>query len=195
VELDLATRMFDYEGSRSEFLKILAEMGEEPAFINRGKAPQLALDALLKSCSVHREQLLEWPRRHFATLSLRTAGEWPRLRRYLTEKDDVRLFAVLECQLAPTGNAAPSLLASDQALLRQFAESAARFNQNWLRFVEGSGLDHVNELREDYNRYYPMEKACAFGTDRVNEGFKSLPQLDSAFLLERFPLLLLPELA
>jgi hypothetical protein len=187
--------MFDYEGSRSEFLKILAETGEEPAFINRGRAPQFALDALLKSCSVHREERLEWPRRHFATLYLRTAGEWSRLQRYLAAKDDVNLFAVLECQLAPIGNAAPSILASDRALLRQFIESAARFNQDWLSFVDGSGLEHVNELREDYNRYYPMEKACAFGRDTVNEGFNSLPLLDSAFLLERFPLLLLPELA
>ena len=187
--------MFDYEGSRSEFLKILAEMGEEPAFINRARAPQIALDGLLKSCSVHRDERLEWTRRHFAALCLRTAGEWSRLQRYLATKDDVNLFAALECQLAPIGNAAPSVLASDQALLRQFIESAARFNQGWLNFVEGSVLDHVNELRENYNRYYPMEKACAFGRDTANEDFKSLPLLGPTFLLKRFPLLLLPELA
>lgn len=187
--------MFDYEGSRSEFLKILAEMGEEPAFVNRGRAPQFALDALLKSCSVHREERLEWPRRHFATLCLRTAGDWSRLRHHLAKEDDVNLFAVLECQLAPIGKVAPSMLASERVLLRQFIESAARFNKDWLSFVEGSGLDHVNELREDYNRFYPMEKACAFRRDTVNEGFKSLPLLNSAFLLERFPLLLAPGLA
>lgn len=187
--------MFDYEGSRSEFLRILAEMGEEPAFINRGRAPQVALDALLKSCLIHHSERLEWPRHHFSSLRLRTAGEWSRLQRYLAEKDDASVFAELERQLAPIGKAAPSALSSDLALLRQFVESAARFNENWLTFVEGSGLDHVNQLREDYNRYYPMEKACAFGRDTVNEGFKRLPLLDSAFLLERFPLLLLPELA
>src|SRR5687768_13668235 len=38
--------MFDYEGSRSEFLKLLAQFGEEPAFIARAKAPQLALESL-----------------------------------------------------------------------------------------------------------------------------------------------------
>ena len=30
--------MFDYEGSRSEFLKLLAECGEEPAFLARARA-------------------------------------------------------------------------------------------------------------------------------------------------------------
>jgi len=187
--------MFDYEGSRSEFLKILAEMGEEPAFINRGIAPKIALDALLKSCSVHHEDLLEWPRRHFATLRGRTGGDWLRLQPYLAQKDDVNLFAALECQLALHGNASPSLFTTERGVLRQFIESAARFNDNWLSFVEGSGLDHVNQLRENYNRYYPMEKACAFGTDKVNEDFKPLPLLDSAFLLKRFSLLFLPKLA
>jgi hypothetical protein len=81
--------MFDYEGSRSEFLEILAQLGEEPVFINRARAPQVALDALLTSCSVHREERLAWPRRHFASLSLRVAAQWPRLQRFLADKNDI----------------------------------------------------------------------------------------------------------
>jgi hypothetical protein len=105
------------------------------------------------------------------------------------------MFAVLQCQLAPVGNATASGFTRDRGLLREFVESGERFNKDWLKYIESSNLDRINQLREDYNRYYLIEKACAYGRDTENEEFKSLPLLDAAFLLERFPLLLLPALA
>ena len=187
--------MFDYEGSRGEFLKILAEMGEEPAFIARGNAPQKALDALFKSCATHRAEQLKWPQRHFMTLRRRTAGNWASLSSYLVRADEVALFATLERQLETDQQAQSwTFFTSDKRALRQFIEAAERFNQNWSGFINGAGLKHVNELRENYNRFYPLEKACAFGNDRVNRDFQPLPYLDVSTLLKRFPLLLLPEL-
>jgi len=58
--------MFDCEGSRGEFLKILAEFGEEPAFIARGLAPQIALDEFVRSCRSQLAKMFEWPKRHLA---------------------------------------------------------------------------------------------------------------------------------
>ncbi len=187
--------MFDYEGSRSEFLKVLAELGEELAFIGRGNAPQIALDALLQNCAVYREEQLKWPRRHFATLQQRILCDWSRIKPYLVSQEEIGLFPVLQSQIAPSERTQTfSFLTTNRRVLRQFCESAERFNRVWSAFVTGAGLDHVNELRENYNRYYPMEKACAFGNDSVNEGFEPLPLLESSMLLERFPLLKLPEL-
>lgn len=187
--------MFDYEGSRSEFLKILAEMGEEPAFIQRGIAPHVALEALLKSCEIRREEQLKWPRRHFTNLRRRISGDWLRLQRYLVRPTEIELFTTLDHQLALVEcTNMLSFFTTDKRELRQFIESAIRFNESWSAFVDGDGLDHVNELRENYNRFYPMEKACAFGNDQVNEGFQPLPRLDASLLLERFPLLVLPAL-
>ncbi len=130
--------MFDYEGSRSEFLKILAEMGEEPAFVNRARASQIALELLLQHCSVHREELLEWPRRHFATLRRLIASKWGRLDHFLTDANVEAVFATLELQLPAIPTAAPSLLTTDRSALKQFIESAERFNSAWLRFL-GAG--------------------------------------------------------
>lgn len=187
--------MFDDEGSRGEFLKILAEMGEEPAFINRGNAPEVALDTLLKSSSIHYEELLKWPRLHFGSLAARVSGDWSRVQRFLTCPEMIHLLPALEKSLGPTESQKVILFATDRGLLKQFLESAIRFNKNWIAFVDGAGLEHVNQLRDNYNRFYPMEKACAFGNDRVTEGFEELPPLNSRFLLERFPLLELPELS
>jgi hypothetical protein len=52
---------------------------------------------------------------------------------------------------------------------------------------EGSRSEFLKILAE-------LGKECAFGRDTADEEFKSLPLLDSAYLLERFPLLLLPAL-
>ena len=190
--------MFDYEGSRGEFLKILAEMGEEPAFVKRGIAPQAALDALLKRCAIHRDKQLEWPRRHFASLHRKIAGDWSRLKQFLAQQSETELFAMLEHQLnvdAVDGYTNTlSFFTSERRALKEFIVSGVRFNNLWSEFVSGDGLAYVNEMRENYNRFYPMEKACAFGNDRVNDGFQPLAQLEASFLLERFPLLLLPKL-
>lgn len=187
--------MFDFEGSRSEFLRILAEMGEEPAFINRSKAPETALKALLKSSEVDYDELLKWPRRHFASFVARVAGDWARVQRWLAGPEEIQHFVTLESLLSPKEQQKLPLFATDRGLLKQFLDSAIRFNESWLSFANGPGLEHVNQLRDNYNRFYPMEKACAFGNDRVVEGFEELPLLDSRFLLERFPLLTLPEFA
>ena len=91
--------------------------------------------------------------------------------------------------------AQPNWLASDRAALRQFLESAERFNRNWQAYIDGLDLEPVNKPRRDFNQFYVLEKSCAFGSDRVTEGFEPLPMIDSAYLYERFPLLSLPSLA
>jgi hypothetical protein len=56
-------------------------------------------------------------------------------------------------------------------------------------------LDYEGSRSELLKILAELGKECVFGRDTVNEEFKSLPLLDSAYLLERFPLLLLPALA
>ncbi len=186
--------MFDYEGSRSEFLKILAEMGEEPAFIARARAPQIALEGLLDRCTQKRDEMLKWPRLHFTVLFHRIAGDWTRLDPYVVGNNTESLFTSLATQLKISDAAKPVILATDRGVLRDFVESGGRFNRAWRRFLDDVGLADVNRLREEYNQFYPMEKACAFGTDAINNGFTTLPALEVEFLLNRFPLLSLPVL-
>ncbi|TWU56470.1 hypothetical protein Poly51_23810 [Rubripirellula tenax] len=187
--------MFDHEGSRVEFLKILAEMGEEPAFIARARAPEVALTALLKSCEIRRAEMLLWPRRHFTALRRRVSDDWDRLAPLLIDSDSQLVFNKLATELPDLDVPGGSLLPSDKKLLRAFLESAGRFNTAWLRFLDVAGLDKVNRLRDDYNQYYPMEKSCAFGSDTAANDFTPLPTLAPNFLTDRFPPLAIPSLA
>ena len=55
-------------------------------------------------------------------------------------------------------------------------------------------LEEVNRQRHEYNEYYPVEKACAFGSDAMVADFEPLPMLDRVMLESKFPLLELPTL-
>ena len=56
-------------------------------------------------------------------------------------------------------------------------------------------LESVNQPRRDFNQYYVLEKACAFGSEHGAEGFEPLGMIDGAYLYQRYPLLVLPSLA
>src|SRR5688500_7018169 len=95
--------MFDYEGSRGEFLKLLVEMGEEPAFLARARALQIALDAFLHSCQAKHEELLKWPKLQLSILAHQIHGDWSRLNAFFVDPTAStkleRLFAVMQSKL------------------------------------------------------------------------------------------------
>jgi hypothetical protein len=184
--------MYDYEGSRGEFLKLLAEFGEEPAFIARARAPQIALDALLHACETKREEMLQWPTFHLAMLAQQVRNDWSRLGPWLAIPESVTMLEALHASMPANVPLQSNLLVSDKAALRQFLESAERFNRQWRTYIDGLDLEPVNQPRRDFNRFYVLEKACAFGSERVTEGFEPLGMIDSAYLYARFPFLTLP---
>jgi hypothetical protein len=187
--------MFDYEGSRSEFLKLLAECGEEPAFIARARAPQIALDALLETCQAKREGMLKWPKFHLSTLAHRVGNDWSRLGRFLPNPESVTMLEALHASMPSNLPVQDNRLTSDRAALRHFLESSERFNRNWWTYLDSLDLEPVNKPRREYNDFYVLEKACAFGNERVAEGFKPLEMIEWDDLIQRFPLLTLPALA
>src|SRR5262245_11131549 len=114
--------MFDYEGSRREFLKLLAEFGEEPAFIARATAAQLALESLLHSCHARREEMLHWPYRHLSNLAQSIGGNWLRIARFLAKPESVAELEALHAQMSFTGSTHSSWTATEKGSLRQFLE-------------------------------------------------------------------------
>ena len=184
--------MFDYEGSRSEFLKLLAQFGEEPAFITRARAPQTALDALLHACEAKREEMLKWPKFHLSMLAHQIHSEWSRLASLFAAPESVTMLEALHVSMNISTTAQANWLASDSAALRRFLECAERFNSHWRSYIDGLDLEPVNKPRLDYNQFYVLEKACAFGNEGAAEGFEPLGMIDREWLYERFPLLILP---
>jgi hypothetical protein len=187
--------MFDYEGSRSEFLKLLAEFGEEPAFIARARAPQIALDALLHAGQAKRDEMLKRPKFHLSTLANQVRKDWSRLGSLLTVPESVAMLEALHASMPANLPVQSSRLVSDKAALGRFLESAERFNRHWRAYVDALDLEPVNKPRRDFNQFYVLEKECAFGSERIAEGFEPLEMIDSAYLYARFPLLALPSAA
>jgi hypothetical protein len=90
---------------------------------------------------------------------------------------------------------AANWFATEKAALRQFLESAERFNRKWQAYIDGLDLEPVNKPRRDYNQFYVLEKSCAFASEKIAEGFEPLALIDCAYLFARFPFLALPNLA
>ena len=187
--------MFDYEGSRSEFLRLLAEFGEEPSFIARARAPQIALETLLQACEARREEMLKWPKHHLSALANRIGGQWSRLGCLLAVPESVRLLETMHTTMPASKPVRTSRLGRERAALGRFLESAERFNRNWKTYLDGLDLECVNKPRRDYNEFYVVEKSCAFGNENVVDSFQPLEMIEREDLLQRFPLLDLPSLA
>jgi hypothetical protein len=71
----------DFQGSRGEFLKSLAELGEDPAFIRRAQSVEVAWSQLRAQCKAQREMMLRWPWMHLSILAARLNDNWSPLAR------------------------------------------------------------------------------------------------------------------
>ena len=187
--------MFDYEGSRSEFLKLLAEFGEEPAFIGRARAPLVALETLLHNCKAKHEEMVVWPHRHLANLAQRIGGNWVRIAPLLARPEFAAELEAVHAQSPVNITANSSWPATEKSCLREYLESAERFNRGWRGFLFSVDYELVNKPRRDFNQYYPLEKACAFGSERIIDDFQPLEMIDIGFLEPQFPYLPIPQLA
>ena len=73
---------------------------------------------------------------------------------------------------------------------RDLTASVERFNRRWARFLDELPLDAINDRIDGYNRYYLLEKECAFGASRVAaRHFRPRPQITPDHLREVHPLI------
>jgi len=187
--------MFDQEGSRSEFLKLLASFGEEPAFLARARAPEIALKLLLTACHGERMELLRWPTFYLAALASRVGGDWPRLGELLTVPESHRLLSDLFASMPVAAPVQTPRFTSDRMALRRFLQSAERFNRKWKAHLDGLNLEPVNQPRREYNQFYATELDCALGSQTMTADLPQLELIDSRYLYARYPLLHLPTMA
>ena len=130
----------DYEGSRAEFLKLLAERGEEPAFLRRSRGVDSAISQLERECLACRKDMLRGPRLHLRKLAVLLHSNWKGLTPYLV---DGARWVVFE-QLFAECNGQKELPSWSQAAwggsikvtLREVYHSVARFNQAWQQYLD-----------------------------------------------------------
>ena len=167
-------------------------LSDPPAFLRRARAVEDAWTALLDRCGSKREALLEMPRMRLARLFALAPPPSPLLASRLGPEKLVYLDGLF-AQWQPRLRSAvrPAKSAADLARpLSDLARSFSRFNARWLAFVRELDLAPLNKLREDYNRYYLLEKECALWSSRIARmGFVPKRPATIEDVLEEFPLL------
>ena len=72
--------------------------------------------------------------------------------------------------------------------LRRLARMAADLNHAWARHLETQDLEPLNRSREQYNRWYLLEKECAMRSTRLAAGgFEPFPRVGPGDLIKLFP--------
>ncbi len=182
-------------GEWKEAKELMAQY-DAPAYVRRARQVQEAYDGLVASCARQRAEWLEMVRLRVGTLRA-LAGEWASLRGIL-EEEEVAALRTLHDSLAPELRAPPEPTTSTRALrraLEELCESIERFNRRWADYLAAVDVSEVNRLREDYNRYYILEKECALrSATAARHGFRRLEALTLAEVAALFPPLRVPRL-
>jgi hypothetical protein len=174
--------------------QVLSQYGG-PAFVRRGREVQLAFDAQVEACRRKREEWLEFVRLPLGTL-FALAGSPAALEEFLDNPQQLHTLTKLMDELQPQLRLRPAPTTRGRVLRRAFAEvrgAIERFNQRWHAFIAELDLQHVNEIRDRYNRFYLLEKECALGSSRLaRQGFQRLNPLHPEDFLRIMPLLPMP---
>lgn len=194
------------DGTRREFLELAAQY-DTPAFIRRANRTAEAAEEVFHKAEKQRFELLELARTRLAMLGAMVNHEWERLEPILqtatpepgqTQTTVPQWLARLHADWAPELRGSIESTESTSKLRRavkDLASSFTRFNQRWQRYCNEFNFDHVNQIRQDYNNYYVVEKACAFDSERIGQqGFVELDPMTANDLLERHPILYVPQL-
>ncbi len=185
----------DHEGSRREFLGVLAQF-DTPAFIKRARRVEDAEAQILSHCRGHRTALLEIPGIRLATAGALIAYKWESLGDYLREDGFSAYLDALYKEWEPQLRV--EVLATDsrrkiRRTLRELVSSFENFNKKWAQFLRELDLTSVNQVREDYNNYYVCEKACAFDSEQIGQrGFERLPPMMPDDVVKKLPYLNVP---
>jgi hypothetical protein len=179
-------------------LNELASLFDAPAYIRRARAVHEALVMLLDRCRGRREEWLLMPRIRLGTLRAQ-AGTFDALSPWLATPAEVAVLESLEARIEPRLRVRPERTDSPGVLRRglgRLVESVNRFNARWSAYLGKLDLRPVNELRDKYNRYYVLEKACSLRSDVLaRQGFVPMPPLGVEEVLGHLPLLPVPKLA
>jgi hypothetical protein len=178
------------EGDNRLVQQFIAQ-GGAPAFMNRAAQVQGAWLGLLSRCRQQRQEWLEMVLLRLGTLQA-LAGDWCRLQPWL-EEEQVTALRLLAEMLQPVLRV-PVAESSSAGVLRrsleELRESMERFNQCWVKFLREVDLGPVNKLRENYNRYYVLEKECIIGSPILaRRGFQPMKPATLTDLEETLPYL------
>jgi hypothetical protein len=168
-------------------MRQLLGMFEVPAFARRGQDLEFLLARLVDRLLRERARMLEMVRlriRQWTTVAISSVDGSELFSRPIDE------LILLVLNVPPNWAASPGPKRKRIVVARDLIASVDRFNRRWNRFLQELNLEPFNARIDDYNRYYLLEKECAFGSAKVAaRGFQEMSRLTVEGLLEDHPLL------
>lgn len=167
-----------------------------PAYVRRARRVEDAWERLIASCGIRRDEFLKMPKLRLGVLHA-LAGDWSNLSTCLTDHGSLScLIELFECW-QPRLRVRVERTVSSRKLrmaIGQLGTSFERFNRQWNEFVHKLDLREINTLRDEYNRFYVLEKECSVRSAAIaREGFRPLAPATIDDIFRVFPLLRVPE--
>lgn len=168
-------------------MRQLLGMFDVPAFARRGQELEFTLSRLHERLVRERNSMLDMVR-----VRIR---QWSRVAVSPDDGRTVHKIAVSEW-LVESGAEAPVWSATQgpdrkrSVAAKELVASVERFNRRWSRFLDELPVDRFNAMIDGYNRYYLLEKECAFGSARLAaRSFRPHERLTPEVLRGMHPLL------
>jgi hypothetical protein len=173
-------------------IKQLLGLFDLPAFARRGQDLEYAQKHLHARCRKRRETLLEMVRVRLRQWSRSVTGPEAWSGVLTGPLDSLWSLSLAE---EPVWALEPAPLRQQRNIARDLIASVRRFNGRWQEFIEKLDLEPTNQIIDQYNSYYVIEKECVLGSPRLAaRHFTPVPRFSHASLLNDYPLLPVPEL-
>ena len=125
--------------------------------------------------------------------------DWSTVAKFLAKESDAGILETLFQEWQPALRSPVFPTTSTKRIrraLKEFISSLNCFSSNWEQFVLQVDLNTINRTREDYNKYYVLEKTCAFASEQIGrQGFEALPPVTVDDLFSEFPPFSVPQFA
>jgi len=179
------------DASRREFFDLSLQF-DDPAFLRRARGVEQDWEDLVRSLERKQMELLEIAILRLGILAALIGNDW-RCLKVITDTDAVKRLAKWHEHWAPQLGSAVTATRSRprwRRAVRELNVSLDRFNRHWAPYIESLDLSRLNQAREDYNRYYIIEKSAAFQSEAIGRlDFSPLPPITHVALLQQYPLL------
>jgi hypothetical protein len=172
-------------------VKDLLGLFDVPAFARRGQDLEFAVRRLHDRCRAARESMLDMVRMRLGQWSTAVTG--PAAWKLVFARSIEPLWTLSGAKPPHWANqAAP--IRRQKLIAGHLQSSVLRFNRRWTQYLGRLNLDPTNQLIDQYNRYYVLEKECAMGSPRLAlRHFSPVPLLTTESLLHDHPCLPVPE--
>lgn len=160
---------------------------DQPAYIRRALCVEDAIRLVESKVDAARQEMLTPVRRALQKWWLLISAK-PSLEDSLDEVNRAAIGELFE--RVPIGDRPKGpvgWLTRPAGVLRELSSAIERFEPSWTKYVESVDLTSIDHLIESYNRYYLLEKECAFRSPRAAaRGFTPMSPYDRTRLRHRY---------